>query len=84
MRCIAEFTAKTWGDSQARKYIRELEERCAFLAVNPLLGTVVASRRPGIRSMPQGSHIVFYQPELSGIYLIRILHKSMLPGLHQL
>jgi plasmid stabilization system protein ParE len=32
--------------------------------------------------MEQGSHVIFFVEEPSGIFVARILHKSMLPGKH--
>jgi toxin ParE1/3/4 len=76
---IGEYTLRTWSASQAEKYLAELEACCLRLADHPLLGRACDEIRPGLRRMEQGRHVVFYRRETKGIFVSRILHRSMLP-----
>ena len=33
----------------------------------------------GYRRMEQGRHVVFYRQDENGVFIVRILHQSMLP-----
>ncbi len=37
-----------------------------------------------LRRIEQGSHVIFYRQQDHGIFIIRILHKAMLPETHSL
>ena len=76
---IAVFSRQEWGEAQAKKYVRELQECCALLAVNPGIGRRATLGRWAGRRMEQGSHVVFYRPDRDGIVVKRVLHKSMVP-----
>jgi toxin ParE1/3/4 len=76
---IAEYTRQTWGEIQADRYLRAIEDCCLRLARNPRLGRACEEIRPGLRRMEEGRHAIFYRPEGAGILVSRILHQSMLP-----
>lgn len=76
---IGLYTLRTWGETQAGRYISELENCCQLLAGNPALGRSCDEVRPGLRRMEQGRHVVFYREEPGGILISRILHQRMLP-----
>jgi toxin ParE1/3/4 len=76
---IGVYTLHTWGETQAFRYIGELESFCQMLADNPMLGRACDHIRPGLRRMEHGKHVVFYRQELTGILISRILHQRMLP-----
>lgn len=78
---IARYTQARWGSEQAAKYLNSVEA-CWELAGNPGLGRELDAVRHGLRRMEHGSHVVFYQTDGVSILVLRILHKSMLPGLH--
>jgi len=73
------YTARTWGDIQASRYINELETCCQTLADNPELGRACDHVRRGLRRMESGKHVIFYRRESGGIRVVRILHQRMLP-----
>jgi len=79
---IGEYTMRTWGEAQADRYLSDLEECCHLLAVNPALGSACDPIRPGLRYIEQGRHAIFYRPESSGVYVVRVLHQRMLPERH--
>ena len=78
MLAIAIFSQQEWGEIQAKKYIRELRECCALLVLNPDIGRAATLGRWSGRRMEQGSHVIFYRADRTGILVQRVLHKNML------
>lgn len=76
---IAMFTQNEWGEAQAKKYVRQLNDCCALLANNSGIGRSATFGRWSGQRMEQGSHVVFYRPDKKGIFVHRIIHKNMLP-----
>jgi toxin ParE1/3/4 len=79
---IAECTLRTWGKTQAARYLGEMEKCCQTFADNPALGRLCDDVRPGLRRLEHGMHVVFYRREPLGILVTRILHQRMLPERH--
>ena len=82
MLSIGAYTLRTWGESQAIRYLGDLEACCQMLADNPALGRTCDDVRPGLRRMEFGRHVVFYREDTGGILVSRILHQRMLPERH--
>jgi toxin ParE1/3/4 len=82
LKSIAQYTFRIWGEDQANRYVKELRDCVKRLSESPMLGRSCDFLRPGYRRMEQGSHVIFYRQEGSGIVVGRILHKSMLPTKH--
>jgi toxin ParE1/3/4 len=80
---IADYTLRTWGITQTARYLAELKVFCQTLADNPSLGRSCDDVRPGLRRLEHGKHVVFYRQRLTGIFISRILHQSMLPDRHE-
>jgi toxin ParE1/3/4 len=76
---IGEYTLRTWGKTQAARYLLDLEEFCRKLSVKPDLGRSCDHIRPGLRCMEHGKHVVFYRSKPDGILISRILHQRMSP-----
>jgi toxin ParE1/3/4 len=76
---IGAYTLRTWGETQADRYLTALEDSWERVAENPFLGRACDHIRPGLRRIEQGSHVIFYEPQPAGILVVRILHRSMLP-----
>jgi toxin ParE1/3/4 len=79
---IGEYTLHKWGETQATRYLSELEDCCQMLARNPALGGLCEHIRPGLRRFEHGKHVLFYRQEPRGILISRILHQRMLPERH--
>jgi toxin ParE1/3/4 len=73
---IWRHTVKYWGTKQADRYYRDLLVLFQELSVHPELGRQRDEVLPGIRSFPQGRHIVFYITTDSGVEIIGIPHQS--------
>ncbi len=74
---IADYTRETWGLGQMENYLRSLNKRFEWLAVNSLAGRERHDVHPGYRSFPEGSHIIFYVVGDEHIDIIGIPYKSM-------
>jgi len=74
---IEDYTAKTWGEAQADKYLDQLERRIYWLAGYVQLGKPRENIEHGLFSFPEGRHVVFYRLNGSLLEVARILHQSM-------
>jgi toxin ParE1/3/4 len=81
---IARFTERTWGAAQSIRYIGDLEACCVLLAAHPQAGRLYDRDYAGRCRMERGSHVIFYREDEAGIFVQRVLHKSMVPEFHQL
>lgn len=60
----------------ADRWIDELHDRLALWSSQPKMGTARDELGPGIRSLPTGRYVVFFEPLADGIDVIRVLHSS--------
>ncbi len=75
LKGIYRYTRDHWGRAQAEQYTGQLQQCLTMLVVRPQAGRPRPDLRPeGLRSFVQGSHVIFYQPQPSGILIVRILH----------
>lgn len=79
---IWDFTAATWGETQAVRYARVLQQAVEAAAADPRLGRPADDIRPGYFRCPAGSHVLFFRLTGTGIDVVRILHKRMDFGRH--
>jgi toxin ParE1/3/4 len=82
MLSIGAYTLRTWGERQTARYLDELESCANVLARNPKIGRSCDWIRSGLHRFEQGRHVLFYRGEKDGIFVVRILHQSMLPDRH--
>ena len=74
---IADYTMEEWGSAQMGDYLRSLNQRCEWLAQNPLAGRERNDVHPGYRSYPEGSHVIFYIVSDEYVDIIGIPHRAM-------
>ena len=74
---IWAYTSEQWGEEQADSYLRNMESGLRRLAANPGLGKPRPELKAQCRSLPMGSHVVFYLPGKGGIDVIGVLHARM-------
>ena len=72
---IWEYIAQDNLDA-AERLVERIEELCELLATRPQLGRRREELAPGLRSFPEGSYFIFYQPIPDGIEVVRVLHTS--------
>ncbi len=76
---IRTFSLINWGQQQADKYVYEMHNTLALLQRNPLIGLTHDDLAGEIYSFPHASHVIYYQFDTEVLYLMAVLHKSMLP-----
>ena len=77
MQDIYSYGEQTWGARQARQYAEYLYERFAGLARFPNIGRHRPELRDQLRSVPYGSHVVFYVHWADRVVIARVLHGAM-------
>jgi toxin ParE1/3/4 len=77
LKNIGRYTKQQWGKRQRNTYLRALEKRFGWLAVNPQLGKHRTDVAEGYYSFPQGQHVVFYMIGEKSIDIVGIPHKEM-------
>lgn len=77
LKSIGIYTQKTWGSSQRKSYIKDLDMTFHFLSENPLSGAPCDYITPGLRKHNHKSHTIFYEADERTINIVRILHKTM-------
>jgi toxin ParE1/3/4 len=60
--------------------LAKLEDCFDLLAENPAIGRNCARLLPGLRRFEVGKHVIFYQPEATGFFVMRVLYQQMIPG----
>ena len=74
---IADHTIQSFGIEQAGRYIGGFEVCFQALAANPSDGRAADELTPNLRRFRYQSHMIFYIPDEDGVFIVRILHKSM-------
>jgi toxin ParE1/3/4 len=62
--------------TQADRWVDRLDVQCALWATQPLIGRGRNELAPGIRSIPFGRYVVFFEPLPDGIDIVRVLHSA--------
>ncbi|MBU2513290.1 type II toxin-antitoxin system RelE/ParE family toxin [bacterium] len=75
---IWQYTAETWGVSQADKYLDQIEQCLKGLVENQKLGKPRDEIRKGYRSLHCEHHLIFYRERpKKQIEVVRLLHERM-------
>ncbi len=61
---------------QADAWLDRLDEAFRLLATTPMMGRAREELSPGLRSMPFGRYVIFYEPINVGIDVVRVLHSA--------
>lgn len=66
------------GDSEAAadRLVRHIDEVAHQLSDNPKIGSPQERFRHGLRCMPVGNYLIFYEPISDGIRIQRVLHGA--------
>ena len=62
--------------ARADRLLDAIYEKCLLLAGFPAMGRVRHKLSVGLRSFAVDNYVVFYQPVMDGIELLRVLHGS--------
>ena len=74
---IWTYTAATWDDDQAERYVREIWLAIRMLAADPRKARACDDIRAGYRRYAVGSHVLFIRQVDADIDVVRILHGRM-------
>jgi toxin ParE1/3/4 len=74
---ILSYGTETFGQDRAETYVASFRTTFDLIARHPMAGAVHEEVRPPIRSLPHGSHRVFYDIFENEIVVQRILHKAV-------
>ena len=73
---IFHYTRKEFSLDQAIKYLQGIDELTYKLVDFPEMGKERPEIKVGLRSMPFGSHVIFYRILTDRIRIVRVLHAS--------
>ena len=74
---IWRYTVDTWGEAQAERYVRLINESFRQIADNPSLGRSCDVICEGYRKRSVGRHVIFYRTIDGDVEVVRILHDRM-------
>jgi toxin ParE1/3/4 len=74
---ILEYGTERFGEAQAETYVASFDDTFDLISRHPLAGAVHDAVRPPIRSLPHGSHRIFYDIFEDRVVVQRVLHKAV-------
>ncbi len=78
LRGIALYTIEKFGVEQSKKYAIGLANQLEFLSKNPNLGKrYLSTSKKMLFRYRYISHVIFYYPTESGIFIVRVLGGRM-------
>lgn len=72
---IWEFIAED-SITEADRWVDKLDERLQLWATQPMMGRNRDDLSSGLRSFSFGRYVIFYEPVLDGVDIVRVLHSS--------
>jgi len=75
LSAIWQYSADEWSPSTADDYLQDIAFTCNLLLEEPELGRARDELLSGARSLPLGSHVIFYRPAPRRIEILRVLHQ---------
>lgn len=76
------YSIKNRGETQADRYLDELDAGLRECGAEPECGRHRDEVRPGYRSLHVRRHVAFYTVTADQVLIQRVLHASMDPDLH--
>lgn len=70
------YTYTEWGDTQADKYLDDIESTLRLLVEQPLLCRTREELTPPVRIHHHEHHLIVYIQAGEGIDIVRVLHES--------
>ncbi len=74
---IYAYSEDSWGGRQAEAYVAGLFDAFERICRHPSIGRARPELGADIRSLPHGTHVVFYIPWRGEIAIVRVLHGAM-------
>jgi toxin ParE1/3/4 len=82
LRLVLAYSFATWGGEQGDDYAERFARATQRLLTHPELGRARDDLEPGLRALPVGYHVIFYQVDDRSVTIVRILHAKMDPARH--
>jgi len=79
---IWQYSFEEWSETQADKYLDQLDSGIRKLAGKPELGMKRDYARDGCHVLFIGSHAVYYTATPDTVHIIRVFHGRMDPDKH--
>ena len=76
------YTLRTWGGSQAKRYVAALVADIKALRLSALRYPLYNEVYAGLRRKRSGMHHIYYLAIEHRVEIVRIMHVSRDPGLH--
>ena len=61
---------------RGESFIEQLKSCCSLFLDQPMMGKDQSELRPNLRSWPFGKYVIFYEPFVERIYIVRVLHSA--------
>lgn len=75
---IWNYTVRRWGEDQAERYIRDIQDAVLALVAGTKPSQPIDDIRPGYRKALIGAHLLLFRIEDTGMFnIVRILHSRM-------
>ncbi len=72
-----------WGEPQMKRYLAKLHHAFETIGDWPKIGRARDEISPGLRSLHEGHHTIYYELDARGhADILRILHEHMDPDTH--
>ena len=72
---IMDYTIRSWGAAQAKRYVDSIRARYLRIRDFPQLGIDRSDLRPGLRCISVLEHQIFYVVQEERARIVRILHS---------
>ena len=79
---IWDYSIENWGERQAERYIRMIQDTIVGLTDGTQLSHSADLVRANYRKVLVGSHVLFFKEDQQVVDVIRILHQRMDPSSH--
>jgi toxin ParE1/3/4 len=77
LAAIARYGLETWGEDRTSTYLRRLDARFTWLAIDSNAGRPREDVAPGYRCFAEGNHLIFYIIRPDAIAIIGVPHQAM-------
>ncbi len=82
LKDIYQYGLRQWGLAQSERYLATIKNQFWQLTQQPFMGTERNELLPEARSLPIGSHTLFYRVTANTVEIVRILHGRQDPQRH--
>lgn len=74
---ITDYTARTWGAQQAKKYIRDIRAKIHDIAKGDVITQSLEGVEGNLFKVRASRHLIICEQKAGAVFIVRILHDSM-------